>query len=214
MRQDHQVGLVRRDPARDHLGRPRPPEVGFADTSVVPDVAGPWAVRWDFGDGTTSEAREPRHRYATDGDHTATLTVVTDDGSTGTASQVVRVRTHDVAITRFATPAAAAVGTTKTLTVRVGSTRYAEDVTVALYRSTPSGWSEVGRYTQYVPASATTVGFPFDHTFRPDDGVLGKVNFRAVAALAGAPDAQPLDNEAISATTAVLPAASSTFVAD
>ncbi|MFE9745402.1 PKD domain-containing protein [Saccharothrix saharensis] len=190
-----------------HPGEPSAfTEIGFTDTAAVPDVTGPFDVRWDFGDGTTSAARGPRHRYAADGDYTVTLTVTTEDGRTDTASQVVRVRTHDVAITRFATPATAAVGETKRVTVRVGSTRYAEDVTVTLYRSTPSGWSEVGRYTQYVPVSATTaVGFPFNHTFRPEDGVLGKVNFRAVATPADAPDAQPLDNEAISATTAVIP---------
>ncbi|PSL58441.1 PKD domain-containing protein [Saccharothrix carnea] len=179
-------------------------DVGFTNTSTVPDTAGPVAVRWDFGDGTTSDTGNPRHRYAVDGDYTVTLTVTAEDGRTGTASQVVRVRTHDIAITRFATPAAAAVGETKRVTVRIGSTRYAEDVTVTLHRATPSGWSEVGRYAQYVPASATGgVAFPFNYTFRPDDAALGKVNFRAVATLAGTPDAQPLDNEAISATTAV-----------
>ncbi|OKI36833.1 hypothetical protein A6A25_20220 [Saccharothrix sp. CB00851] len=179
-------------------------DVGFTNTSTVPDTPGPVTVRWDFGDRTTADTGDPRHRYAADGDYTVTLTVTSEDGRTGSASQVVRVRTHDAAITRFATPAAAVVGETKRVTVRVGTTRYAEDVTVTLHRATPSGWSEVGRYTQYVPASATGgVAFPFNYTFRPDDAALGKVNFRAVATLAGTPDAQPLDNEAISATTAV-----------
>lgn len=181
-------------------------DVRFYDYTEVPDVSTYLDIRWDFGDGTTAEGREPQHRYAADGDYTVTLTHTTGDGRSATTSRVVQVRTHDVAIARFTTPAAATVGVTKPVTIRIANTRYAEDVTVTLYRSTPSGWSEVGHYTQYVPASATgTVGFPFSYTFRPDDAALGKVNFRAVASLPDGDD-HPLDNEAISATTAVRPA--------
>ncbi|NUT52615.1 MAG: PKD domain-containing protein [Saccharothrix sp.] len=183
-------------------------ETGFANSSTIPDNSGPVAVRWDFGDGATAAGGYARHRFAADGDYRVTMTVEAADGRTATTSEVVPVRTHDVAITRFTTPSAATVGTTKALNVRVANTRYAEDVTVVLYRSTPSGWSEVGRYTQYVPASPTgVVNFPFNYTFRPDDATLGKVTFRAVATPVGVPDALPLDNEVISATTAVQPSA-------
>lgn len=184
-------------------------DVEFYNYTEVPDSSGPVTTRWDFGDGTTAETH-PRvhHRYAADGDYTVTLTVTAADGRTATMSRVVPVRTHDVAISRFTTPGSAVVGTTKRITVRLVNPRYAEEVTVTLYRSTPSGWGEVGHYTQYVPASATgAVNFPFNYTFRPDDATHGKVNFRAVATLAGLSDAQPLDNEAISATTLVQPAA-------
>jgi PKD repeat protein len=182
-------------------------DIGFYDYTEVPDVSTDLTTRWDFGDGTTAEGTvRPHHRYAADGDYTVTLTHNTGDGRSATTSRVVRVRTHDVAIARFTTPASAAVGVTKPITIRIANTRYAEDVTVTLYRSTPSGWSEVGHYTQYVPATATgTVGFPFSYTFRPDDAAFGKVNFRAVASLPGEDD-HPLDNEAISSTTAVRPA--------
>jgi PKD repeat protein len=184
-------------------------DIAFYNYTEVPDSSGPVTTRWDFGDGTTSEARAwANHRYAADGDYTVTLTMTAADGRTATMSLVVPVRTHDVAISRFTTPGSAAVGTTKRITVRIANPRYAEEVTVTLYRSTPSGWGEVGHYTQYVPASATgAVNFPFNYTFRPDDAAYGKVNFRAVATLAGLSDAQPLDNEAISATTLVQPVA-------
>ncbi|MEV8443586.1 PKD domain-containing protein [Actinosynnema sp. NPDC051121] len=178
----------------------------FRNTSTVPDVTTPVTVQWDFGDGTTGTGPAARHRYRVDGDYTATLTVAAGDGRTATTSQVVVVRTHDVTISGFTTPSAATAGTTKAINVRVANTRYAEDVTVTLYRSTPSGWSEVGHYAQYVPASATgAVNFPFNYTFRPDDAAVGKVNFRAVAT--AAVDDQPGDNEVISATTLVRQAA-------
>jgi hypothetical protein len=180
----------------------------FRNTSTVPDATTPVTAQWDFGDGTTGTGHTARHRYPVDGDYTATLTVAAGDGRTATTSQVVAVRTHDVTISQFTTPSAATVGTTKAINIRIANTRYAEDVTVTLFRSTPSGWSEVGHYAQYVPASATgAVNFPFNYTFRPDDAALGKVTFRAVATPAGTTDAQPGDNEVISATTLVRKAA-------
>lgn len=182
-------------------------EPRFEDHSAIPGGGQRTGVRWDFGDGTTSEDDHPAHRYAVDGDHPVTLTVTAADGRMGSTTRTVRVRTHDVAITRFTTPATAEVGTTKRITVRIANTRYAEDVTVALYRGTPRGWVAVGGYTQYVPVSATgAVDFPFNHTFSPEDASFGKVTFRAVAELSNGQDALPLDNEVISAATAVRPA--------
>jgi hypothetical protein len=182
--------------------------ISFYDQSTVPGGSTSVTRSWDFGDGTTAEGDYPQHRYAADGDYPVTLTVATSDGRTGSVTNVVGIRTHDVAITRFTTPGTAVVGATKTLTARIGNTRYAEDVTVRLYRSTPSGWQEIAHSTQYVPASATgAVNFPFNYTFRPEDAALGKINFKAVATLSGTPDALPLDNEVISVTTAVQSAA-------
>jgi plastocyanin len=40
---------------------------------------------WDFGDGTTSTEQNPTHTYTTNGDHTVTLTVSNDAGSSVTS---------------------------------------------------------------------------------------------------------------------------------
>ena len=47
--------------------------------------------KWDFGDGSGSEEREPSHSYATGGTYEASLTVTDDDGATDTATRTVRV---------------------------------------------------------------------------------------------------------------------------
>ncbi|KOX30101.1 hypothetical protein ADK67_10155 [Saccharothrix sp. NRRL B-16348] len=183
--------------------------VEFYDQSSVPGQDGTTtAWHWDLGDGTTAASYSVQHRYAVDGDYEVRLTVSTEDGRTATTSKVLRVRTHNVSISRFTTPRSAEVGADKAITVRIANTRYAEDVTVSLYRSTPSGWDHVGGYTQYVPATRT-VDFPFRYTFRPEDATHGNVTFRAVAELSGTSDALPLDNLVISAATAVSPATAS-----
>ncbi|MBZ3905030.1 MULTISPECIES: PQQ-dependent sugar dehydrogenase [Streptomyces] len=42
--------------------------------------------RWDFGDGGTSTAANPKHRYTTNGTYTATVTAKDSTGRTGSAS--------------------------------------------------------------------------------------------------------------------------------
>ncbi len=49
-------------------------------TSTVTDGSGQYEFAWDFGDGTTSDQRNPSHRYDSGGTYTATL-VVTDNSS-------------------------------------------------------------------------------------------------------------------------------------
>jgi hypothetical protein len=156
-----------------------------------------WA--WDFGDGTTSSVQNPTHQYAKDGDYTVTLAVIIIDGRTGSDSQVVPVRTHDIAITKFSVPQSASSGQTRKITIGISNTRYAENVRVEIYKSTPGGFQNFGMLIQSVPVRVTnrTTDFSFNYTFTKEDASLGKVTFRAVATI-GTRDALPGDNEAIS----------------
>jgi len=183
--------------------------VQFYDASYDPAGVGIASQAWDFGDGTTAEFCCPTHRYAADGDYTVALTVTTFDGRVASTSQVVPVRTHDVAITKFSTPQAARAGQTRQITVGINSKRQVETVTVELYKSVPGGYYPiyqlVGVLTQQVPVRPAnrTTAFSFDYTFTSDDRSIGKVTFWAVAWLQNARDALPADNEAISAPTKV-----------
>jgi len=133
------------------------------------------------------------------------LAVTTLDGRTAVASQTVHVRTHDVAITRFATPNAASSGQTRRIVVGINSKRYAETVEVQLFRSVPGGFQQFGSLTQSVPMNPKngTTEFAFSYTFTGDDAQVGKVTFRAVAMVASVRDALPADNEAIAPPTKV-----------
>ncbi|MDD1773683.1 MAG: PKD domain-containing protein, partial [Methanomassiliicoccales archaeon] len=48
-------------------------------------------VRWDFGDGASSDVNSPTHQYADDGAYAVTLTIWDDDGASNTTSRVVQV---------------------------------------------------------------------------------------------------------------------------
>ena len=62
---------------RNNTGAP-PLRVAFTDTSTVPEPAS-WL--WDFGDGTTSNERNPTHTYTRAGSFTVRLTVTGPDGA-------------------------------------------------------------------------------------------------------------------------------------
>ena len=177
----------------------------FYDNSYDPGYAGIQSRNWSFGDGTTATDCCPTHRYAADGDYTVQLTVTTFDGRTASTSQVVHVKTHDVAITKFTVPTSASAGQTRSIVVGVRNTRYPETVRVELYKSTPGGYQSVGFLEQSVPVRSAnrTTDFTFNYTFTSDDATIGKVTFRAVAIVINARDALPADNEAISAPTKV-----------
>lgn len=178
--------------------------VQFQDNSYDPGQIGITNRTWDFGDGATGTGPYVSHRYAADGDYNVRLEVTTGDGRVADTTRVVSVRTHDVAITKLKVPQTGAVGQNKQISVGVNSARYPETVQVQLYKGVPGGFPSyvlIGSLHLYVPVrnSNQTTGFDFSYTFTNEDGVLGKVTFRAVATLDTARDALPADNEAISA---------------
>lgn len=175
----------------------------FYDQSYDPGGIGFQSYSWSFGDGATASGYNVTHRYAADGDYTVVHGVTTYDGRTDSIVRVVQVRTHDVAITRFATPATGMTGKTTKISVDIRSNRYPETVQVQLFKSVPGGYQQVASTIQTLPTRnrVTTVGFTY--TFTSDDAAIGKVTFRAVVTLFGARDALPADNEAIGSPTRV-----------
>ncbi len=174
--------------------------IQFYDESNDPAGAGISSRAWDFGDGATSTLQYPTHRYTADGDYTVHLTVTTVDGRTASTSQVLQVRTHDVAITRLAVPNSAHVGQTISITVYLQNTRYPETVQVDLSKSIPGGFAGVGSLTESVPVKTAgqTTRFAFSYTVTSDDKAIGKITFRAGANIIGYRDALPGDNELLS----------------
>jgi hypothetical protein len=160
---------------------------------------------FEYGDGARATSCCPQHRYSADGDYTARLTVTTSDGRVGTFEQVIRVRTHDVTITKMQVPQSGNVGQTRQISVGLANKRYGETVQVQLYKSGPGGFEFVGTLVQSVPvrAGGRTTDFKFSYTFTSADAVLGKVTFKAIAQVVNARDAVPADNEAISLPTKV-----------
>lgn len=167
-------------------------------------------VEWDFGDGTTASGTTAAHRFTADGDYVVRVNITSADGRTATATRAVAVRTHDVRVAGFTVPTTGREGQTKPIEVTVGNQRLPEYATVVLYRGDASGFHEIARATQYVPARPNrTVAFPFNYTFTPEDVTIGKVTFRTVVLLAqGVRDVRPIDNEAIAPATTVRPSTS------
>jgi hypothetical protein len=172
---------------------------------------------YDFGDGTTSEGCCPGvvggqvdavHQYAKDGDYTAKVTATTSDGRSATASAIVHVRTHDVAIVKLSVPQTAKAGQTRSITVGISNRRYTESLRVELLKSVSGGdFVSVGVLTHDAPASASgkTTSYAFNYTFTSADATLAKVTFKVVATIVGSRDAQPADNTAIALPTKVTP---------
>ncbi|MEA2372416.1 MAG: hypothetical protein QOH12_2810 [Solirubrobacteraceae bacterium] len=178
--------------------------VQFFDTSF--DPAGIASETWRFPGGLTASGCCPTHRYPADGDYPTQLAITTTDGRSASTSQVVHVKTHDVAITQLVAPSSVRVGRTRQIAVAVNNSRYAETVQVAILRSTPGGsFVQVGQVTQGVPARAArrTTTFSISYTFAPEDATIGKVTFEAVATILTARDSDPADNTAIAPPTRV-----------
>jgi len=158
---------------------------------------------WTFGDGGSATGQTPSHRYLADGDFQAKVTMTTIDGRSASSTTTVHVKTHDVGIVKFVVPQTGQAGKTKTITVDVSSSRYVENVSVQLLRSIPGGFDPVGSSVQLVAVRKQATSFVFSYTFRPEDAALGKVTFKAVAAINGARDALPADNEVVALPTKV-----------
>jgi hypothetical protein len=181
--------------------------VTFGDQSFDPAGVGIQSEAWTLGDGATATGCCPTHRYMLDGDYTAKLTVTTFDGRSASNSQVVHVKTHDVAITQFTAPKTGRAGRTESLTVQVSNARYPEDVQVQLFKGTPAGFQQFGSLTLFVPVKKVrqTTAFKFSYTFTNDDAAIGKVTFKASASIVGFRDALTGDNDAIAPPTKVSP---------
>jgi PKD repeat protein len=164
-------------------------------------------VLWDFGDGSTSNEMNPIHQYAADGDYTVQLTVTGPDGQSATTSQLLQVKTIDVAVARFMVPQSAKAGQTRSVAVDISNTTYPVEVEVQLYKSNGQNWEWVGFLQQTVPVRPANRGtsFEFSYTFTQADALLGSINFRAVAYLLNNRDAFPINNETISLPTKVMP---------
>jgi len=189
------------NPVADFFFSPGDPSVfdtvQFQSSSYDPAGGAIASQAWSFGDGTTATGGSPTHQYAREGDYTVGLTVTTSDGRTASTSQVLQVRTHDVAIVRIAVPKSAHMGQTITITTHVRNTRYPERVEVAFFKTIPGGFEQVGSLTQSVPVRPgnRTTPFTIIYTITPADGNVGKVSFKAVATILDHHDALPADNE-------------------
>ena len=124
---------------------------------------------------------------------------MTLDGRTASTSQVIQVRTHDVAIVRIGTPKSAHVGRTITVNVYVRNTRLPDTVQVDLFKTAPGGFEQVDTLIRPVPVSGNrTTLFAFTNTITEADRRAGKVSFRAVATIVDHRDMLSGDNELIS----------------
>ena len=66
--------------------------VEFTDKSTDDGTIVSW--QWNFGDGTTSNEKNPSHRYNEIGKYTVTLTVTDEDGNTNQISKEVNIKNH------------------------------------------------------------------------------------------------------------------------
>jgi PKD repeat protein len=178
----------------------------FFDQTSDPGQAGFKSWEWQFGDGTTATGNAPTKVYAADGDYAVGMTVTTVDGRTGTVTQTVHIRTHDVAIAKLTVPRSAGAGQTREITVGIRNYRYPDVVQVQLLKSVPgAGFQTIGTLMQLIPVrnGNGTTPVSFSYTFSTDDAAVGKVSFEAIVTIMGARDMLSADNTAISTPTKV-----------
>lgn len=179
--------------------------IQFISLSNDPAGIGIETYEWNFGDGINATEMNPIHRYTADGDYTVSLKVTTFDGRTDSATTIVKVRTHDIAIIKVLAPKSASAGQTREIYVYIKNSFYTESVRLDIYKSVPGGSEWINTLTQTVPVTVGNryTAFSFRYTFTTQDAQVGKVSFRAEATLEGARDALPMDNTAISSPTRV-----------
>ena len=125
--------------------------IGFSGHAFDPAAFPIESWSWDFGDGGTGEGSFASHRYLADGDYDVTLRIVTSDGRAASSTTTVTVRTHDVSVTKLVVPKKASAGRSQTIKVNVVGTRYDENVTVQLLRSTETGFVQLGAWSSSWP---------------------------------------------------------------
>ena len=179
----------------------------YAYSAYDPVGLGLRAWNWNFGDGSTGRGIEAQHQYATEGDYNVRLTVITNDGRRAAITRLLRVRNHDVAITKFARPKSSTAGRRVRLTVGIANYLRPETVTVEIYKSIPGGYGYVGSWSQdvAVQSSPATTDFIFFYTPTDADAAIGKVTFKAIAQVQGANDSWPADNEFVTFPMTVTP---------
>jgi hypothetical protein len=177
--------------------------VRLLDLSYDPGGTGIAVHAWDLGDGTSSTEPCPEHRFAADGSYEVRLHVTAADGRVGTTSALVRVTTHDIALTRIVAPAAVTVADLCEVVVVAESRHGPEIVQVELLRARGSGAPEpIAVHTRSLPETGELeIGFAV--AFGDADVAEGEVTFHARASLVGAVDRAPENNELAAPPTAV-----------
>jgi PKD repeat protein len=192
------AAAVRPSPVASFVVEPSEPaageEIRLLDLSYDPAGDGIALHAWDLGDGTTSVAAQPIHRYSRDGVYTVSLHVTSRDGRVGVASTAVTVTTHDIALIRLDAPWKAKVGELAKVVAVVASRHRAEIAQIELFRQRGvRTWESSGVQTRPVPAGGN-IEVPFTVSFEAADAEVGHVTFGARATLVGATDATPEDN--------------------
>ena len=204
---DDHAAALRPTPVASFVVEPTDPaageEIRLLDLSYDPAGDGIAFHTWDLGDGTTSIAGQPTHRYVRDGLYDVSLRVTARDGREGIASARVAVATHDIGITRIDAPWKARAGDRASVVVVVVSRHRAEIAQVELFRQRGMREREsVAIQTRPITAHRS-LDIVFDVTFDDADAEVGHVTFGARATLVGATDATPDDNALTVAPTLV-----------
>ena len=198
MTAEDRAAAIRPTPVANFVLEPSEPaageEIRFLDLSFDPGGDGIAFHTWDLGDGTTSIAARPTHRYASDGMYDVSLHVTARDGRVGVASARIAVTTHDIRLTRIDAPWRARAGEQRRVVVVVASRHRAEIAQVELFRRRGMReWEAVGIQTRPIP-ERRSLDAVFDVVFDEADAEVGHVTFGARATLVGAADATPEDN--------------------